>query len=1584
MSNEQQGSKRDAIVREFETAAREHGLVLNGPPEADGEFHRVSVKGDKPGKESGSYRLSLDGAPRGFIQNYREGGGLNWRPSDADSFTLTAEERSADAQRQRDRAAERAAKHDERAAWVSEEWRRLPVASDDHAYLARKGVVNHGLKLDRHGNLVMPLVDIEGKLWSVQRISAEGNKLFTKDGRTLACFSPVGVDDPQKPIVIAEGYATSASLYEITGLPVVCALNAGNLRPVAEAFRQKYPERPILIAGDNDHVKEASGKPNVGKDASFATAEAVGGHVLLPAFEPDDGGTDWNDLAASRGSEAVREQVETLLTTISIANLLAAPDLSARPAPFEPSGAAASRVQDGRTYLVVPYKEREDAHALGAKWERERKQWYVPRDVDLAAFDRWPRADAAEPAGAASPAPVTSAAAAPSTAAVEATPPAPAQRAQPNQPLPPRDEQLGRAFRSALQSIAASTTVRGDEVTRTIALDAKVEAVYHDAWRRTGSAGAGDRAVGEMIRTGQGFAGEPMPEQAAAALEKIRAEFGLTTGPTNAVTDEPIVVADPVPAAPTNAETLAKIRAQSAPTAEPATTSAPSDATTNDSPEVPVPDSTYVMPDWAAEQMQFWRDLMDRRGLTERIEQEFAEGKTLAEVQRSLGDAISFVSVEERGTMLAYVRQSLGIPSRMSEDGAQEFTAWKQAYDARQVERSRAADNGNPDSAPPSDNAPERDATMWDVADESAADSGLNDEARPAPELQAEPGVIAAPATGQSVGQTRLDHVRREQAAAEDDLPLSTDEPSASPRSDAPVGTTELFERLGIRHDARLPLAMALSDAQWRIRNALTGRDAPLDDETRAQTVDWLKWLGENRDPGVRNNALRVAIALGRHDDVFGDVAQPNPFEGTSLASAYHVGREREVLGVEQATPDLAANRQRFEPMFDMLNVMASPDRSMVDVLEQIQRRVEVGAERWPLDEVAREQLGAWVTWAHRSAGDPAVRDAALSVARTMGQYDTIQSVNDVPFRDAALLDAYRQGWESVKWTDDGRWTTDPNLAGEREPMPGLREQPAPRWGAPDDSTERAVDASAGVVRAAAEPTREPIQTVGDTSVAGDTVSPKPPANEPSAKNPANEPIKPVGERVAPADLERVRQVRSADGDAARATLDDARAQQQSVTDEAARKTEDLTSRLKAKPFGTPSRSADTPQSRPARNREPNEIEIGETVDRKPILTSTGYDLPPSIAERYVVKDGKFWKPNLKDPGEPGNDVPHFEDKGVRLTSHANDRGTLADMIAVVQAKNFTEITLKGDPEFRRNGWLEAKLAGMEAHGYKPTDSDHALLEAARREQARQRDALTIRKGEPPAPASTKPAPSDATVATSGPAPANQKPDSVTTAANVAPTPQAKPIDTLSGELLEHGSARYQHKPDASHSYFVRYRDDAGDERTVWGVDLRRAIDASGAKVGDAVSLKNLGETPVSVQEPVRDADGKVIRLEWKDTIRNGWEVTRSSVTEPERAPAAAPAPTPQTVGQLREQFEKSLAGYPSRTREEMLNRFDASMKVALDVERKVANGELKAGEAGGAIEAGFSGLKKQWSAPAPKQAPEKSPGIKQAPKVGI
>jgi len=99
-------------------------------------------------------------------------------------------------------------------------------------------------------------------------------------------------------------------------MPAVVAFNAGNLAPVAQTYRQLHPDRPIYIAGDNDHRREAEGKPNVGREKADEAAVAIGGFVLLPAFAQQDAGSDWNDLVRGQGRDAARQQ---LMAGIAIA-----------------------------------------------------------------------------------------------------------------------------------------------------------------------------------------------------------------------------------------------------------------------------------------------------------------------------------------------------------------------------------------------------------------------------------------------------------------------------------------------------------------------------------------------------------------------------------------------------------------------------------------------------------------------------------------------------------------------------------------------------------------------------------------------------------------------------------------------------------------------------------------------------------------------------------------------------------------------------------------------------------------------------------------------------------------------------------------------------------------------------------------------------------------------------------------------------------------------------------------------------------------------------------------------------------------
>jgi putative DNA primase/helicase len=147
--------------------------------------------------------------------------------------------------------------------------------------------------------LIVPAVDIEGVINSLQFIAPDGRKRFYPGGKLRAHFCPIGLIDKPVKILIAEGAATAATLYEDTGFPVISAFNANNLAPVAESIRWKYPDTDILICGDDDHMTEG----NPGKAKAIEAAVRCGGEWVLPDFTglprgPKD--TDFNDLRQLR------------------------------------------------------------------------------------------------------------------------------------------------------------------------------------------------------------------------------------------------------------------------------------------------------------------------------------------------------------------------------------------------------------------------------------------------------------------------------------------------------------------------------------------------------------------------------------------------------------------------------------------------------------------------------------------------------------------------------------------------------------------------------------------------------------------------------------------------------------------------------------------------------------------------------------------------------------------------------------------------------------------------------------------------------------------------------------------------------------------------------------------------------------------------------------------------------------------------------------------------------------------------------------------------------------------------------------
>ena len=323
-----------------------------------GRMIRCKVEGDR--EKRGWYilhELVMDGGDVLLVGSY----GV-WRGSDNHAQKVELRKREL-SQEQRDslrrrlaedrKRADRARKAEaERAAVLAAKTWAKCATSGESEYLVRKGVGAHGVRFSPSGAMVIPLTDATGKIHGLEIIRGKqpaGSRKLDKE------FWPAGLAKkghfhllggmPTSILLVAEGYATAATLHEATGLPVAVAFDAGNLAPVCAALHKRYKRARLLVCADDDAFGKcveckapvtvadgadcpACGKPhgrsNAGVTAASAAAMEVGGAIALPVFsdEADRAAafhqrghkfTDYNDLHTREGLHVVRAQIEARL-----------------------------------------------------------------------------------------------------------------------------------------------------------------------------------------------------------------------------------------------------------------------------------------------------------------------------------------------------------------------------------------------------------------------------------------------------------------------------------------------------------------------------------------------------------------------------------------------------------------------------------------------------------------------------------------------------------------------------------------------------------------------------------------------------------------------------------------------------------------------------------------------------------------------------------------------------------------------------------------------------------------------------------------------------------------------------------------------------------------------------------------------------------------------------------------------------------------------------------------------------------------------------------------------------------------------
>lgn len=311
-------------MADLDTAARQ--MRAAGMPEFPLGHPRITDKIVRYGPKKRAWyvlrELGLRSGKVVVVGAFGEWGRLEACKLEVDWQGLSEEERAEAARKREEQERAETAKREERARHAANraksQW-EAARATGSSPYLERKGVeAEKGLRFFADGTLVVPMIDYgpdEPVLRGVQKIQPDGTKRFNKGMAKEGSACRLGKPMPGAPILIAEGVATALSVRQALGraVAVFVAFDCGSLKPVAQRIRKHFPDSTIVFCADDDWQTEG----NPGRSHAEMAAQAVGNaRVVLPHWEGkrEPQWTDFNDLHASRGLAAVREQFSQVLS----------------------------------------------------------------------------------------------------------------------------------------------------------------------------------------------------------------------------------------------------------------------------------------------------------------------------------------------------------------------------------------------------------------------------------------------------------------------------------------------------------------------------------------------------------------------------------------------------------------------------------------------------------------------------------------------------------------------------------------------------------------------------------------------------------------------------------------------------------------------------------------------------------------------------------------------------------------------------------------------------------------------------------------------------------------------------------------------------------------------------------------------------------------------------------------------------------------------------------------------------------------------------------------------------------------------
>jgi hypothetical protein len=118
---------------------------------------------------------------------------------------------------------------------------------------------------------------------------------------------------------------------------------------------------------------------------------------------------------------------------------------------------------------------------------------------------------------------------------------------------------------------------------------------------------------------------------------------------------------------------------------------------------------------------------------------------------------------------------------------------------------------------------------------------------------------------------------------------------------------------------------------------------------------------------------------------------------------------------------------------------------------------------------------------------------------------------------------------------------------------------------------------------------------------------------------------------------------------------------------------------------------------------EARESAPASRTDSIPRADTDPWTVPQSVRDRFVQDGHRFYFPD---------GAPAFRDLGRRLTTPSENTQVIHSLIEIARSRGWTEVSVTGTERFRHEAWRQARLAGLNVLGFRPSEEQRVARRA--------------------------------------------------------------------------------------------------------------------------------------------------------------------------------------------------------------------------------------------------------------------------------